>query len=201
MAFTSDNSPRLKSAALLRGFGVLSLLVACLFLAVGGVRAYQDHMRATQWPAVEAQVNECLIHKYYTVRSHVSGEQDQVRCSFQYEIGGVSYQQEKDAGSSVFYSPKQMILVQPKITREKLHLWISRHPKGSAQTIHYNPADPREISLAGADDEIQQNASRVQLKIAATLFSVSAVFLFIGFAARQRARSFAAPDPNQAPSN
>ena len=183
---TPNSAPLPKPLAFLRGFSVLGLLVGGLFLVAGGLRATERYLQATKWPAVEARVDKCEIHRYYHVQSHVSGEQDQVRCAFEYEANGVTYHAVKDAGSSIFHSAKQIVLVQPKITRGKLAQWIALHPSGSWQTIHYDPADPRQISLAGADDDIQENTAAIQLKIAATLLSVSLALLLASFAVRKK---------------
>jgi hypothetical protein len=169
-----------------RGFGVLCLLAGTLFLVVGGFGAFQRHTEATNWPAAEAQVSECQLQKSYHIRSHVPGTKEQARCTFQYDVGGVTYQESKDAGSSVFYSSKQIILIQPKVTQGKLARWIVQHPKGSKQTIHYNPANPRQISLAGADDDIQENTPEIRLKIAVSIFCVGLTFLLVSLVGRQR---------------
>jgi hypothetical protein len=171
-----------RSVGILRGFGVLGLLIGGLFFLVGGLRATQGHVQATKWPAVEARVDHCWIHTYYHRRSHVPGSQNQARCAFQYEVAGFAYQETKDAGSSVFYSNKEVVLVRPKVTLSMLNSWIALHPNGSIMSIHYDPADPRQISLAGADDDIQENTAEIQLKISVTLLSVSLAVLFTSFA-------------------
>jgi hypothetical protein len=182
----ANNPPRPEWAAFLCRFGVLGLLMGSLFFITGGLRAMQGHLQATKWPTAEARVDQCWIHSYHHYRSHAWGTEDQARCALRYQVGGVTYQEVKDAGSSVFSSDQRIVLISPKVTRDKLIRWTSLHPKGSMQTIHYNPANPQQISLAGADDDIQENTGIIQLQIAATLLSVSLVALITSFASRAK---------------
>lgn len=187
-----DNSKAQKWSGLLRGFGILCSFGSAVFLAYGGLHAYQRHTEAAKWPAVVAQVTDCSIHGVHERQHGVWGVSDRARCTFQYEAGGLAYEQTLDAGSPVFHSDKQVVLVPPKVTLEKIRNWIYRHPKGSTQTIHYNPVDPHQISLAGADDPIQENTAEIQLKIAGALFGTGLIFLLFGFVIRKGAQVSAA---------
>jgi hypothetical protein len=186
------NAQTPKWAGPVRGFGILSILGALVFFVVGGLRAYQRHTETAVWPAVAAQVKECHLNSYHHIRSnsrggtHLQGTQNQVRCTFQYDVSGSSYEESKDAGSSAFYSDKEIILVPPKVTLAKLNKWIRLHPKGSTQTIHYNSTDPRQLSLAGADDDIQENTADIPLKTAAAFLVVGLIFLFASVVASQK---------------
>jgi hypothetical protein len=170
----------------LRGFAVLCIFGAAVFFLVAGSGALQRHTESAVWPAIDAKVEECYLHSYYHFQRRVPGEQSQTRCTFVYDVAEVRYRQVLDAGSSVFTARKLYYLTQPKLTRESLTRWIARHPKGSTQAIHYNPANPQEISLAGADDDIQENTFQAQVRIATVFMTIGLLLLLVCAVARQK---------------
>jgi hypothetical protein len=174
----ATNTPIRERAAFLRRFGVLGLLVGSLLFIAGGLQAMRGRLQARREFTSAGSTATTII-------AHTPGE-EQARCALRYQVGGVTFREVKDAGSSVFSSDQRIVLVPPKVTRDKLIRWISLHPKGSMQTIHYNPADPQQISLAGADDNIREHTGNIQLKIAATVLSVSLALLFTNFAVREK---------------
>jgi hypothetical protein len=182
-----SRTPRLYG--LLFAGGYLALLAAFAFLADGAPRAYQLQTEATKWPAVEARVMECSIRGIYRYRGRTWGTDNQVQCAFHYEVAGLEYEEKITAGSSVFQSNEQIVLGKPKVTLGMLREWVKRHPRGSLQTVHYNPANPQQISLAGADEDLQISTAEGQLSIGRTFFFTGIGLLLAGMLARKRVRS------------
>lgn len=183
----ASKTPRLYG--LLFASGYLALLTALAFLADGARRAYQLQTEATKWPAVEARVMDCAIRQIYRYRGKTWGTDNQVQCAFHYEVAGLEYEEEKTVGSPVFESNKQIVLGKPEVTLGMLRDWVNRHPRGSHQTVHYNPADPHQISLAGADHDLQISTAGGQLAIGRTLFFIGIGLLLAGMLARNRVRN------------
>jgi len=169
--------------------GALALLGSFVFLAVGGSRSYQQHVEATKWPAVEAEVVVCDIQKSYGYSGRNWGAKSQARCVFRYEANGSMYEERKLAGSRVFESKRQILLTRPALTVGQIAAWVQRHPRGSTQTIHYNPANPHEISLAGADAELQTNKPEDQLRVGQVFALIGIALVLGGSAAQKRARN------------
>jgi hypothetical protein len=171
--------------------GALALLASLVFLAVGGSHSYQQRVEATKWPAVEAQVVVCDIQRSYGYSGRNWGAKSQARCVFRYEANGSFYEESKLAGSRVFQSKRQILLTQPPVTVGQIVVWVQRHPRGSTQTIHYNPTNPHEISLAGADNELQANKPEDQLRVGEVFALIGIALVFGGSAAQKRARNSA----------
>jgi hypothetical protein len=171
--------------------GALALLGSLVFLAVGGSRSYQQHVEATKWPAVEAQVVVCDIQRSYGYSGRNWGAKSQARCAFRYEANGSVYEENKLAGSRVFESKRQILLTRPPVTVGQIAGWVQRHPRGSTQTIRYNPANPHETSLAGADAELQTNKPEDQLRVGEVFALIGIVLVLAGSAAQKRARNSA----------
>jgi Protein of unknown function (DUF3592) len=171
--------------------GALALLGSLVFLGVGGSRSYQQHVEATKWPAVEAQVVNCDVRRSYGYSGRNWGSKSQARCVFRYEANGSAYEESKLAGSRVFESKRQILLTRPAVTVGQIAAWVQRHPRGSTQTIHYNPTNPRDISLAGADAELQTNKPEDQLRIGKVFALIGIVLVLGGSASQKRARNSA----------
>jgi Protein of unknown function (DUF3592) len=168
--------------------GALALLSSLVFLGVGGWRSYQQHVEATKWPAMEAQVVNCSVQRGYGYSGHTWGTTSQARCVLRYQANGSAYEESKLAGSRVFQSKGQILLGHQAVTLGQIEGWVRRHPRGSSQTIHYNPANPHEISFAGADEELQANKPADQLKVGGIFALLGATLVFAGSAAQKRAR-------------
>jgi hypothetical protein len=171
--------------------GALALLGSLVFLAVGGSGCYQQRVEATKWPAVEAQVVNCDVQRSSGYSGRNWGTKSQARCVFRYDANGTTYEESKLAGSRVFQSKRQIVLTRPPVTVEQIAGWVQRHPRGSTQTIHYNPANPHEISLAGADSELQANKPEDQLKVGGLFALLGTILVFAGSAAQKRAKNSA----------
>jgi hypothetical protein len=185
----ATKTPRLYG--LLFAGGYLALLAALAFLVDGARRAYQLQTEATKWPAVEARVMDCSIGQIYRYRGRTWGTDNQVQCAFHYEVAGREYAEKKTVGSPVFQSSKQIVLWKPKVTLGILQDWVNRHPRGSLQTVHYNRVDLQQISLAGADEDLQISTAGGQLAIGRTLFFTGISLLFAAMLARKRVRDTA----------
>ena len=167
-------------------FAYISFLVAFVFLASGGWRSYQQNIEATKWPAVDAQVTNCSVDLTYGYSGKAYGRKFRAQCVLHYEANGVPYDTKKFAGSIVFVSNKQIELTKPKVTVAMLRDWARLHPRGSSLTIHYDPADPRQISLVGADAVLQKNTPAEQLSIGQGLFFFGMALLLVGMLERRR---------------
>jgi uncharacterized protein DUF3592 len=170
-------------------FAYLALFVALLFLANGGWRSYEQYVETTKWPATEAQVIDCLVDFTYGYDGKIYGKKYRTRCLLHYEVNGIPYDAKKIAGSTVFVSDKQINLTKPKVTVAMQREWIRSHSRGSSLTIHYDPSDPHQISLIGADAALQKNTPAEQLSIGQGLFLFGMVVLLAGFFVRKRAET------------
>lgn len=164
----------------------LVLFAAFMFLASGGWRSYQQNIEATKWPPAEAQVIDCSVDFSYGHSGRTFGKRYRAGCALHYEVNGVPYDAKKIAGSTVFVSDKQIELTKPKVTVAMQREWARLHPRGSFLTIHYDPSDPRQISLAGADAALQKNTPAEQLYIGQGLFLFGIALLLAGMLLRKR---------------
>ena len=164
----------------------ISFFVAFVFLASGGWRSYRQYIETTRWLAVEAQVLDCSVNFTYGYNGKIYGRKFRAECILRYEVNGVSYDADKFAGSIVFVSNKQIELTKPKVTVAMLRDWTRLHPRGSSLTLHYDPADPRQISLVGADAVLQKNTPAEQLAIGQGLFAFGMALFLVGMAVRKR---------------
>jgi len=169
--------------------GYVALLAALAFLADGARRAYQLQTETTKWPAVEARVMDCAIRQIYRSRGRTLGMDNQIQCAFRYAVAGLEYEEKKTVGSPVFESNKQILLGKPKVTLGMLQDWVNRHPRGSLQTVHYNRANPHQISLARADADLQINTAEGQLAIGRTFLFIGIGLPLAGMLARKMVRN------------
>lgn len=167
----------------------LALLVAFVFLASGGWRSYKQYVENTKWLPAEAQVIDSSAEFSYGYDGEIYGKKYRARCLLRYEVNGVTYATEKFAGSIVFVSNQQVQLTKPQVTVAMLRDWTRAHSRGTSLTIHYNPADPHQVSLVGADAGLQKNTPAEQLFIGQGLFLSGIVVLLAGMFARNRAEN------------
>jgi hypothetical protein len=167
----------------------LALFVPFIFLANGGWRSYEQYVQNTKWLPAEAQVINSSVDFTYGYDGKIYGRKFRARCLLRYEVNGVVYDAEKFAGSIVFVSGKQLVLTKPKVTVAMLRDWARTHPRGSSLTIHYDPSDPHQISLAGADADLQKNTPAEQLSIGQGLFLFGIVVLLAAMFFRKSAET------------
>jgi hypothetical protein len=123
----------------LRALGIGFIFVGATLMLLGGLQAYQQYRVLRSWSPVEARfVRTDLRNEKFDARVW-RGRADRyiVTWIFRYKIGGVS--REAVADPDIHDTYAQMVA------------WIHRFRPGERVTIHYNPADPGEISAAAYD--------------------------------------------------
>jgi hypothetical protein len=175
-------------AQLVLGFGYLLLLGGCLFTADGGWASYQQYVQSKKWPGVDGRVVSCSIRGswHYSSGLHVWGESSYVLCTFDYTAADRAEEATIGAGSEIFSSKEQWTYPPPKVTKQKMQRWIVRHPPGKVLTIHYNPSNPENISLAGADQELQSTLPSDRLLAGAVLLAGGLILTVVGSVLRKR---------------
>jgi Protein of unknown function (DUF3592) len=163
--------------------GVIVLLGGSLFLLDGAWRTYRQYVESTKWPSVEARVAGCSIggswHAAGSPSSrNIQGESSYVRCTLDYQTGGLVRENTINVGSRIFTSPSGKYPVS-RVTVAAMHDWIARHPAGSTLTVHYDPSDPNNVSMAGADSELRTDSpkDRFQLGILGTVGGLALLVL------------------------
>jgi hypothetical protein len=123
----------------LRALGVGSMVVGVIVVLLGAVQAYQQDSVLRRWTPVEAQFVRTDVRNEKFQTSIRMGRADRyiVTWTFRYDIGGVQHE----------------AIADPDVhgTRAQMVAWIHRFRPGEQVTIHYNPADPGEISAAAYD--------------------------------------------------
>jgi hypothetical protein len=163
--------------------GIILLLGGSLFLLDGAWRSYRQYVESTKWPSVEARVTGCSISgSWHSAGSpssrNVQGESSYVRCTLDYQTGGLAQENTVNVGSRIFSSPsgKYPFL---GVTVAAMRNWIARHPPGSTLTVHYDPSNPGNISMAGADSELRTDSpkDRFQLGMLGTVSGFAMLLL------------------------
>jgi hypothetical protein len=163
--------------------GIILLLGGSLFLLDGAWRSYRQYVESTKWPSVEARVTGCSISgSWHSAGSpssrNVQGESSYVRCTLDYQTGGLARENTINVGSRIFSSPsgKYPFL---GVTVAAMRNWIARHPPGSTLTVHYDPSNPGNISMAGADSELRTDSpkDRFQLGMLGTVSGFAMLLL------------------------
>jgi hypothetical protein len=165
----------------------------------GAWRSYLLYMH-TAWPAVEARVVECKLSAYddYNSSRRASGRNSYVRCSFEFEVAGYRRISSTDVGNPVFTSSELRTFLSSGVTLAQMRRWVIRHPPGSLQTIHFNPSQPQEISLAAAEEELENAPPK--RSICAALIILCAAIVLIGLGRRIHAPIHAeGPFPRRGP--
>lgn len=83
------------------------------------------------------------------------GMKSYIGCRFAYQVGGSAREASARPGSPIITDQQPVDFGTPRVTPAKLQGWVFRHRPGSTLTIHYDPSNPDNISLAGTDDEIK----------------------------------------------
>jgi len=90
------------------------------------------------------------------------------RCHFRYTVDGAQHE-----STATTTSTRSQAMVR------RMTNWINAHHKGTTLTIHYDPPHPDNISLAGADEEIQTHTATVKLHAAEVLGISGLAFLLV----------------------
>ncbi len=128
-----------RNAMNLRALGVGLIVVGFIVVLLGGVQAYQQYSVLRSWTPVTAEFvrTEVRNEKFQTNIRMGRADRYIVTWDFRYSVGGAT--QEAIADPDVHGTRAQMVA------------WIHRFRHGQQVTIHYNPADPGEISAAAYD--------------------------------------------------
>ena len=123
----------------LRALGMGLIAVGAIVVLLGALQAYQQYGVLRRWTPVTAQFVRTDVRNEKLQTSMRTGRADRyiVTWTFRYDVGGV--QREAVADPDVHGTRAQMVA------------WIQRFRPGEQVTIHYNPADPGEISAAAYD--------------------------------------------------
>lgn len=154
---------RAKLVGTLRLFTGFLWLCAALAAIAAAWEAYDRSVVEHRWPVTEAEVVKCAI---VTHSSRRGPDFDTLGCTFRYRVEGV--ERTARTGSTGIPSAEQ---------EAAMHRFIARHPPGARQAIHYDPADPRSISLGDADAAFQADTPQSRLRLAG-LFAGGGVLLF-----------------------
>lgn len=146
---------KLSWPVLLFSMSCLAIILAGLFVLEGRSRARRLETESG-WPTVEARTELCSIIKFHSRMRGQSGDWYYVDCRFSYSVNGQQYRSDTrttSTGIDVFGRSDELF--------RRMAEWVHQHRKGQWQVIHYDPADPSRISLAGADHEIEPQTAEV----------------------------------------
>jgi hypothetical protein len=164
------------------------LLFCAVVIGVGaGWHAYREYVESTRWPAVAAQLSDCHIHTGYDSFHGRARSFHYVECSFHYDVGNLPYVVKAKVGDAVSIVRGQINLTRPKVTLPSLQQWVKRHPKGTVETIRYDPAHPQRISLVGVDRDIKWQTTAGYARGAGTFAVAGAGLLLLGSRLRRGA--------------
>ena len=128
-----------RDAINLRALGVGFVVVGAIVMLLGGLQAYQQYRVLRSWTPVAAEFVRTDVRNEKFQTNIRMGRADRyiVTWDFRYNIGGVQHE----------------AIADPDVhgTRAQMVAWIHRFHPGEQVTIHYNPADPGEISAAAYD--------------------------------------------------
>ncbi len=167
------DAKKLTTAGLFRGFGILLLVSSLLFLLDGLHRLHQENIESA-WTQTQGQLIHCYVQETYSVMRR-RGDYYRTVCTFRYTVN-----------SEMLESHTKTTATQSLSMVNRMGVRVSQHHNGSLQTIHYNPAQPREISLAGADSEIQTFTAAGQLGNAKGVAIAGVFFVALALVLRKR---------------
>jgi len=168
----------------------LAILFASALEIHGMWRARQERIESQVWPAVTAVVDHCALDRWAGANSRPSVSY-QIRCTFTYSVNGTDYlsrTQTVGQRHSSFGSPQDL---PPAGIR--MEAWAKQHKRGSPMVIHYDPANPANISLAGADDAFRTSSAAISLAAARQVAILAALLFVASLLARTLTRPAAKP--------
>src|SRR5690349_12937004 len=123
----------------LRALGVGLIAVGAIVVLLGALQAYQQYSVLRGWTPMAAQFVRTDVRNEKFQTSMRTGRADRyiVTWTFRYDVGGVPHE----------------AIADPDVhgMRPQMAAWIRRFRPGEQVTIHYNPADPTEISAVAYD--------------------------------------------------
>src|SRR5579862_1856695 len=128
-----------RNAINLRALGIGLIVVGFVVMLLGALQAYQQYSVLRQWMPVTAEFlrTEVRNEKFQTNMRTGRADRYIVTWTFRYEVDGTPHE----------------AIADPDVhgTRAQMVAWIHRFRPEQQVTIHYNPADPGEISAAAYD--------------------------------------------------
>ena len=128
-----------RNAINLRALGIGLIVVGFVVMLLGALQAYQQYSVLRRWTPVTAEFVRTDVRNEKFQTNIRMGRADRyiVTWTFRYEIDGTPHE----------------AIADPDVhgTRAQMVAWIHRFRPGEQVTIHYNPADPGEISAAAYD--------------------------------------------------
>jgi hypothetical protein len=156
----------------------------------GILRARQERIESEVWPAVTARVDGCSLDRYSRVNSQRSASY-KIRCTFSYSVNGIDYlSRTKTVGSrqSSFWNVSGQ-----SSDAMRMQSWAEAHKKGSLMVLHYDAANPANISLAGADIAFRTDSAAVSLAAARQVGLLAAALVVASLIARKLTRPASKP--------
>jgi hypothetical protein len=149
-------------------------LCAILAATAAGWQAYERHVVNDSWPPIDADIVKCAVVTHTPTRSPSFAT---LACQFRYSVDDVDYTAKTDSTGI------------PTVAQEAaMRAWAARHRPGSRQVIHYDPADPRRISLGNADLSFQADTPAQRLRLAALFAGGGVLFVLAGWLAARKRR-------------
>jgi hypothetical protein len=173
-------------AGVLMLFGYFTLLCALLLAAAAGWYGYRRHVELARWPAAVASVSGCRVHTSYDAWHGDARALHHVECVFRYATDDVARTVTSRVGDTVSVVRGRIEITLPAVSLGSVRQWVRRHPDGATETIHWDPADPGRISLAGVDDDVSTRTPGAYARAAAIFAALGGVFLAGGVLARRR---------------
>ena len=158
--------------------GLFLIAYLTLLLGIGlrfeaASRARQENAERNEWLPVPARVKSCFLvqdHPISAQRSVIF----KIDCRFKYTVNGTEY-----TGSTVTIGPQHGLYrgAPPPPEAARMDDWARRHPPGSLQVIHYNPQNPAQVSLAGADEQFRTNTAAISRNASNKVLPLGVVLL------------------------
>ena len=171
-----EQTQRMNWGRLLFSFSCL-LFVASAFFASEGL--WRAHIRRIQsaWPSVEARIGECRIESRHAFARSSGRVEYYTWCIFHYSLNGIQHAAATSTSSGV--NPEMVA---------RMREWIAAHPPGHTQSIHYDPADPTKISLAGTDSDIQTQTYEAKFGAARAMAFAALAFVLVSYFLKNRSK-------------
>jgi len=165
--------------------GLFLMAYMALFLGVAlrfeaASRARQETAERNEWLPVTAHVKSCFLvqdHPISAQRSVIF----KIDCRFKYTVNGTEY-----IGTTATIGPQHGLYrgAAPPPEAARMDNWARLHPPGSLQVIHYNPENPVQVSLAGADEQFRTNSAAISLHASNQILPLGAVLLLAALLTR-----------------
>ena len=176
-------APASKGAMALRIFLLVSIVGVVLMSVATAQRWLLRRTVLSEWPVASATIQSCFISHTFPFRSDGGGVLTSLHCTLHYTVGGrqMTGRVESSAqragrlgGSALQLRHGVIVIVNPD---NQLTRWLRRHRPGATLDVHYNPANPAETTLVGADDIVDLDP------VPGSVFAVI-MFAALGFSAR-----------------